>query len=254
MSRPRPGSESAKRLRRAPRLALTRQEAAAALGMSINSFERHVQPELRLVRRGKLRLPGRASHRPVRPHAPAASGRAPACPRPARRALLWPQGRQAVLQSGGQPARRADLASRRPRADRPPRLSPYLRFADDRRRRERQGALDLHGPRLDHDDARPIRASVPRLSGRGSGPPRRLSRAGYDGNVTMSVLQGCCKVLHEHGAERVQRGPTGVEPLGHLGLAKSLQINVIPGPKAEGEGFEPSVDRKAHNGFRGRSV
>jgi hypothetical protein len=24
--------------------------------MSINSFERHVQPELRLVRRGKLRL------------------------------------------------------------------------------------------------------------------------------------------------------------------------------------------------------
>jgi hypothetical protein len=35
---------------------LTRQEAAAALGMSINSFERHVQPELRLVRRGKLRL------------------------------------------------------------------------------------------------------------------------------------------------------------------------------------------------------
>jgi hypothetical protein len=39
-----------------PRLALTREEAAAALGMSINSFERHVQPELRLVRRGKLRL------------------------------------------------------------------------------------------------------------------------------------------------------------------------------------------------------
>ena len=56
MSRPKPGSESAMRLRRAPRLALTRQEAAAALGMSINSFERHVQPELRLVRRGKLRL------------------------------------------------------------------------------------------------------------------------------------------------------------------------------------------------------
>jgi hypothetical protein len=39
-----------------PRLALTRAEAAAALGMSINSFERHVQPELRLIRRGKLRL------------------------------------------------------------------------------------------------------------------------------------------------------------------------------------------------------
>lgn len=41
---------------RAPRLALTRAEAARALGMSIDSFERYVQPELRLVRRGKLRL------------------------------------------------------------------------------------------------------------------------------------------------------------------------------------------------------
>jgi hypothetical protein len=38
------------------RLALTKREAAAALGMSIDSFERHVQPELRVVRRGKLRL------------------------------------------------------------------------------------------------------------------------------------------------------------------------------------------------------
>lgn len=39
-----------------PRLALTRTEAAESLGMSLDSFERHVQPELRLVRRGKLRL------------------------------------------------------------------------------------------------------------------------------------------------------------------------------------------------------
>lgn len=39
-----------------PRVALGRQEAAAALGMSLDSFERHVQPELRLIRRGKLRL------------------------------------------------------------------------------------------------------------------------------------------------------------------------------------------------------
>jgi hypothetical protein len=39
-----------------PRLALTKREAAAALGMSVDSFERHVQPELRIVRRGKLRL------------------------------------------------------------------------------------------------------------------------------------------------------------------------------------------------------
>jgi hypothetical protein len=40
----------------AKRLAMTRPEAARALGVSINSFERHVQPELRIVRRGKLRL------------------------------------------------------------------------------------------------------------------------------------------------------------------------------------------------------
>ncbi len=39
-----------------PRVALSRQEAAAALGMSLDSFERHVQPELCLIRRGKLRL------------------------------------------------------------------------------------------------------------------------------------------------------------------------------------------------------
>lgn len=39
-----------------PRVALSRQEAAVALGMSLDSFERYVQPELRLIRRGKLRL------------------------------------------------------------------------------------------------------------------------------------------------------------------------------------------------------
>jgi excisionase family DNA binding protein len=39
-----------------PRLALTRPEAAASLGMSLDSFERYVQPELRLIRRGRLRL------------------------------------------------------------------------------------------------------------------------------------------------------------------------------------------------------
>jgi excisionase family DNA binding protein len=39
-----------------PRLALTREEAAAALGISRSSFRRHVQPHLRLVRRGSLRV------------------------------------------------------------------------------------------------------------------------------------------------------------------------------------------------------
>jgi hypothetical protein len=41
---------------RGPRLALTRAEAAASLGMSLDSFERYVQPDLRYVRRGRLRL------------------------------------------------------------------------------------------------------------------------------------------------------------------------------------------------------
>jgi hypothetical protein len=45
------------RQRHAPgQLAMTRAEAARALGVSINSFERHVQPELKIVRRGRLRL------------------------------------------------------------------------------------------------------------------------------------------------------------------------------------------------------
>ena len=39
-----------------PRIALTREEAAAALGMSVDSFERHVQPTLRLLRLGRMVL------------------------------------------------------------------------------------------------------------------------------------------------------------------------------------------------------
>ena len=38
------------------RVTLTRPEAAAALGISVDSFERHVQPDLRLIRRGRIRL------------------------------------------------------------------------------------------------------------------------------------------------------------------------------------------------------
>ncbi len=41
---------------RVPRVVLSRMEAAQSLGMSLDSFERHVQPELKLIRRGKLRL------------------------------------------------------------------------------------------------------------------------------------------------------------------------------------------------------
>ena len=39
-----------------PRVALTREEAAAALGVSLSHFERHIQPALRLIYSGSARL------------------------------------------------------------------------------------------------------------------------------------------------------------------------------------------------------
>jgi excisionase family DNA binding protein len=39
-----------------PRVALTRSEAAQALGVSLSHFERHVQHELRMIRSGSVRL------------------------------------------------------------------------------------------------------------------------------------------------------------------------------------------------------
>jgi excisionase family DNA binding protein len=39
-----------------PRLALTREEAAQALGVGLTTFKTKVQPQLRIVRRGKVRL------------------------------------------------------------------------------------------------------------------------------------------------------------------------------------------------------
>jgi excisionase family DNA binding protein len=44
------------RERDVPRFSLTRSEAATSLGVSVDFFEQHVQPELRLVRRGRLVL------------------------------------------------------------------------------------------------------------------------------------------------------------------------------------------------------
>ena len=39
-----------------PRVLLSRREAAAALGVSLRHFERHVQPYMRCVYSGQLRL------------------------------------------------------------------------------------------------------------------------------------------------------------------------------------------------------
>jgi hypothetical protein len=38
------------------RVVLTRAEAAASIGVSVDTFERYVQPELALIRRGRLVL------------------------------------------------------------------------------------------------------------------------------------------------------------------------------------------------------
>lgn len=37
-------------------VAVPKPDAAAALGMSVDSFERYVQSDLRVIRRGRLRL------------------------------------------------------------------------------------------------------------------------------------------------------------------------------------------------------
>ena len=37
-------------------VAVTREDAARALGMSLDSFERFVQPEIKLIRKGRMRL------------------------------------------------------------------------------------------------------------------------------------------------------------------------------------------------------
>jgi hypothetical protein len=39
-----------------PTFALTKRQAAASLSMSIDSFERHVLPSIRVVRKGRLVL------------------------------------------------------------------------------------------------------------------------------------------------------------------------------------------------------
>lgn len=52
-----------------PRLLLTRQEAAASLGMSVDHFEKHVQPLIKVVPCGQLLLvPPAELERWVREH------------------------------------------------------------------------------------------------------------------------------------------------------------------------------------------
>lgn len=50
------GTPDTEQLAPIPRLALSRRDAAAAIGMGLDSFERHVQPTLAMVRLGRMRL------------------------------------------------------------------------------------------------------------------------------------------------------------------------------------------------------
>lgn len=62
-----------------PRLALTKQEAAKALGISVDHFERHVLPDIRVIRTGRgqrklMLVPMRELERWVDEHAAYALG------------------------------------------------------------------------------------------------------------------------------------------------------------------------------------
>ncbi len=52
----RPSASRSRRRRDVPRLAFNQQEAAEALGISVDHFERHVKAELPVVYAGSLRL------------------------------------------------------------------------------------------------------------------------------------------------------------------------------------------------------
>lgn len=54
--KPEPAAPFAEKEATDGRLLLAKPEAAATLGMSVDSFERYVQAEIRVVRRGRLRL------------------------------------------------------------------------------------------------------------------------------------------------------------------------------------------------------
>ena len=67
---PRPVARARRPFEPVPRYTLTRKEAAASLGVSLNHFERRIQPELKVVPCGQLVLiPVAELERWVRRHA-----------------------------------------------------------------------------------------------------------------------------------------------------------------------------------------
>ena len=59
-----------------------------------------------------------------------------------------------------------------------------------------------------------------------------------------------CTALHKSALFWGREGPPGVDQQREIDAEKACKSAT----SAEGEGFEPSVDRKAHNGFRDRPV
>jgi len=93
-----------------------------------------------------------------------------------RPGLLFPGSRRGPADLAQRPARpaRLDVARRRARAARLPRGPAHVRVADDRRGRQREGALDLPRAREHRDDVRPLRPPVPGRGARGARPDGRL--------------------------------------------------------------------------------
>jgi integrase len=149
---------------------------------------------------------------PVPTGAPEAPARAPPRPRPPRWPLLRPTERSPVLESVAQSARREDLASRRPRADRPARVPAHLRLAHDRRRRQREGPFDLPRPRLGDHHVRPLRPPLSGLREGGRGAPRQLPRMlprrGFRVRVRCTCAALRCTNRPFSGVERGRLGST----------------------------------------------
>ena len=129
---------------------LRRGELMALAGAGRRPGQRRDPGRARLGRRwrarsSRSRAPGGAGADPRRAARP--PGRAPAadCGRDGPRVRRRAEPRSTPTRAGERA--RQGVGEGRARADHPARVPPHLRLADDRRRGEREGALDLHGPR-----------------------------------------------------------------------------------------------------------
>ena len=84
--------------------------------------------------------------------------------------------REAVRRRDDRRAVEERLAPSRPRTDHAARGEAHVREPDDRRRRQREGTRDVHGPRFGDDHVRPLRPSHAGQRDRGGRASRRLPR------------------------------------------------------------------------------